>query len=64
MARHLTPLVDELTSGELGSLVGSPVHDNADQGDLSLSADEWAELLARRRHIGWPLHFSEALTHG
>ncbi len=59
MARHLTPLQDSLGAGELSSLVGSPIFDNADQADLSLTADEWVALLARRNRVGWPLHFVE-----
>jgi len=58
MARHLTPLQDTLDAGELSSLVGTPIFDNADQGDPSLTADEWAALLTRRRQVGWPLHFA------
>lgn len=57
MGRHVTHLRDDLDAGELSSLIGSPIHDNADQADLALTADGWANLLARRRRVGWPLHF-------
>ena len=59
MSRHITELHDELCSGELSSLVGTPIHDNADQADLCLTADEWSALLRRRQSVGWPLHFVE-----
>lgn len=59
MARSVTVLADHLDSGELSVLVGMPIHDNADQADLCLSADEWVDLLTRRRQVGWPLHFVE-----
>lgn len=59
MSRHLTQLRGDLDAGEISSLIGSPIHDNADQADLCLTADEWAALLARRRTVGWPLHFVE-----
>ena len=57
MARHLTPLQDSLAAGELSSLIGCPIHSNADVADLVLSSDEWADLLIRRRRVGWPLNF-------
>jgi hypothetical protein len=60
MARSVTLLADRLDSGELSVLVGTPIYDNADQADLCLSADEWVDLLERRRSVGWPLHFVEA----
>lgn len=59
MARHLSLLDGGLDAGEVNSLIGSPIYDNADQADLCLTADEWAALLARRRQVGWPLHFVE-----
>jgi len=59
MARQMTPLNDSLDAGELATLIGTPIFDNADQADLCLTADEWATVVQRRRAVGWPLHFVE-----
>ena len=57
MSRQITPLNDSLDAGEVSSLIGCPIHDNGDTADLALDADAWADLLTRRRRVGWPLHF-------
>jgi|UPI000695C0EB hypothetical protein len=57
MSRHITLLDESLGAGELASLIGMPLHDNADCADLVLTADDWCALLERRRRVGWPLHF-------
>lgn len=60
MARHITHLHDIVGDGEVASLVGCPIHDNADMADLTLTSDQWADLVTRRRRVGWPLHFVAA----
>ncbi|CAD0339126.1 hypothetical protein CFBP498_26390 [Xanthomonas hortorum pv. vitians] len=55
MSRRVTPLHDALSAGELATLVGLPIHNNGDIADLSLTADEWATLMERRRRVCWPL---------
>ncbi|MEA9550515.1 hypothetical protein VC253_01385 [Xanthomonas campestris] len=57
--RHITPLDDALSAGELATLVGLPIYNNGDIADLRLTADEWAALTERRRRVGWPLNFLE-----
>ncbi|WP_235175463.1 hypothetical protein [Xanthomonas arboricola] len=57
--RYIMPLSERLDAGELASLVGLPLHNNGDTTDLSLTADEWAALIERRRRVGWPLNFLE-----
>lgn len=57
MPRHIATISGGLDAGEVGALVGCPIHDNADCADLVLTADEWCALLERRRRVGWPLHF-------
>lgn len=57
--RYVVSLNDCLDAGELASLVGTPIHNNGDIADLSLTADEWAALTERRRRVGWPLNFLE-----
>ncbi|PPU41193.1 hypothetical protein XaplCFBP3123_08985 [Xanthomonas arboricola pv. populi] len=53
--RYITPLSERLDAGELASLVGLPIYNNGDTADLTLTADEWAALIERRRRVGWPL---------
>ncbi|WP_115562363.1 hypothetical protein [Xanthomonas arboricola] len=53
--RYVVSLNDCLDAGELASLVGTPIHNNGDIADLSLTADEWATLMERRRRVCWPL---------
>ncbi len=57
MARHITQVEGTLDAGEVSSLIGCPIHDNGDTIDLVLDADGWADLLTRRRRVGWPLRF-------
>ncbi|WP_238155935.1 MULTISPECIES: hypothetical protein [Xanthomonas] len=59
MSRHVTPLDDALSAGELATLVGLPIHNNGDIADLCLTSDEWAALTERRRRVGWPLKYLE-----
>ncbi len=59
VSRHITPLDDALTAGELATLVGLPIHNNGDIADLCLTSDDWAALTERRRRVGWPLNFLE-----
>ncbi|MCE4371792.1 hypothetical protein [Xanthomonas hortorum] len=59
MSRHITPLQDSLSSGEIATLVDLPIYNNGDIADLCLTADEWAALTERRRRVGWPLNFLE-----
>ncbi|MEA9657823.1 hypothetical protein [Xanthomonas campestris] len=59
MSRHVAPLHDALSAGELATLVGLPIHNNGDTVDLSLTADEWTALIGRRRRVGWPLNYLE-----
>lgn len=59
MSRHITPLDDALSAGELATLVGLPIHNDGDIADLYLTADEWAALTERRRRVGWPLNSLE-----
>lgn len=62
--RYIVPLDDSLESGELASLVGTPIYNNGDTVDLVLTTDEWVALLARRRLVGWPMNYAAKYAAG